>query len=104
MATRSDCDPILAATCTRCGDVELCVDQVELLMCSRRALSLYRFTCPICETYVCKRATEAAITLLIQYGVAVTQWLYPPELDEAHTGPPITWDDILELHLELLPI
>src|SRR5438270_9646932 len=91
----------LWVTCPRCGETVVSPAEVELRICSRRSASFYRFTCPICECYVCKPADESTIKVLMRYGTEITPWFYPAEWDEPHSGPPISWEDILEFHFAL---
>lgn len=92
-------EAIVKATCPRCGDVELAPLELGLYVCSTLDASSYHFTCPGCDEIVVKSAADHRIvTLLSSVGVPVTQWDLPAELDEVHAGPPLTLDDLIDLH------
>lgn len=91
----------IRATCPICGDVELKPSQLRLMVCNRAEFSTYTFDCPTCNDEVKKPADEEVIALLLSGGVVAKAWRIPAEAFEAHAGPPINHDDLLELHLEL---
>ena len=95
-------DAIVKATCPRCGDVELEPSDLELRVCSVVEASSYNFTCPRCEEIVVKPAADGrVVTLLQSVGVPTILWELPKELSEAHDGPPLTIDDLIDLRLLL---
>jgi hypothetical protein len=55
----------------------------------------------MCHRRIQKCADERAIELLIAEGVTPCRWELPAELLEAHDGPPLNLDDLLDLHLLL---
>ncbi len=91
----------LEGTCPRCGDVKLVPDDIELWVCSRRIASFYRFVCPVCRSLVVKPAGEQVMLILAGAGIMPHAWFYPAEWDESHEGPPLTVDDLLDLHESL---
>ena len=95
-------ETIVKATCPRCGDVELTPSDLELRICSSPAFSIYVFTCTHCDTVVAKPAAdERIVALLSSVGVPMVRWDLPAELEEAHEGPPLTLDDLIDLRLAL---
>lgn len=92
MATR------IRATCNDCGDVELSVDDVQVRICSEDNAGSYVFTCPHCVTPVTKDAEPRVVDLLLASGVELLTWSHPAELDEVHSGPAFTHDDLLDFH------
>lgn len=103
----------IRATCPTCGEIELRPDDVvlhrildgtgELL-----AGTCYRFSCPDCAGVVEKPADDRVAGLLTSGGVptedvvtgpARTVRPIHPELPP--DGPPLTRDDLLDLHLAL---
>ena len=95
-------ETVVKATCATCGEVELAPDQLQLRVCSTPEASVYHFTCPTCCTIVVKSASDGRIvTLLTSVGVPTTMWDLPAELDEVHDGPPLTIDDLIDLHFAL---
>ena len=93
---------VVQATCPRCGDVELAPEDLQLRVCSTPAASIYVFTCLRCEQVVVKPASDGRIVTLLQsVGVPTILWNLPAELDEAHDGPPLTVDDLIDFHFAL---
>ena len=95
-------ETIVKATCPRCGDVELTPADLELRICSASFASTYHFTCTECENVVVKPAADGrVVTLLTSVGVPTVHWDLPAELTEAHDGPALTLDDLIDLRLAL---
>ena len=91
----------IRASCPTCGDVELTSSDVTALVCSTTNEGSYAFRCPTCEVVVSKPAESRVVDLLVSTGVRLSVWQLPAELEEARNGPPISYDDLLEFHLEL---
>jgi hypothetical protein len=81
--------------------VELTSADVTALVCSTTNEGSYAFRCPACEAVVTKPAEPRVVDLLVSTGVRLSVWQLPAELEEARTGPPITYDDLLEFHFAL---
>jgi hypothetical protein len=91
----------IRATCPACGEVELTPPDVELKVCTTAQHSFYPLVCPDCLEMVTKPADERVVRLLTSGGVEAEFWEPPAELLEPRSGPVLTWDDLLDLHLEL---
>jgi hypothetical protein len=91
----------IRASCPTCGDVELTSRQVTVRVCATNNQGSYVFRCPECTMAVSKLADSKIVDLLVSSGVRLTVWHPPAELDEAHQGSPITYDDLLEFHYAL---
>src|SRR5690625_3717142 len=108
----------IRARCPVCGDVELAPESMMVEVSHDAhdlvaADSTYRFVCPYCTDTVRKPADERIVQLLISGGVPleisadlVTADLIAPPHEtargEADTdAPPLTFDDLLDLHLLL---
>jgi hypothetical protein len=90
------------AVCPVCGEVEMPNCDVWLKVCTNGpGLSTYGFQCPACHQPVERQACDRAVMQLISAGVSAEAWALPAELFEPHTGPPIGYDDLLDLALEL---
>lgn len=92
----------IRATCPSCGEVELRPDEVVLRRAAVPSEHTYRFDCPGCATQVVKPADEHVAELLVTGGVPVEEVRHRalhPELPPE--GPPLTLDDLLDLHLAL---
>jgi len=87
---------IIKATCPSCGDVELSRDQVRLVVHPVHELSFYGFTCTRCGQDVRKPAGDEVVRLLTLGGVIAERVVVPAEALEAHTGPPIGADEVLD--------
>lgn len=86
--------------CPACGEVGLTPDDIELVVCGT-ASSTYSFDCPTCGNRVRGHADAELVRLLESGGVMVTLLPIPAEALEPHEGPPLTLDDLLDLHLLL---
>jgi predicted RNA-binding Zn-ribbon protein involved in translation (DUF1610 family) len=90
------------AQCPECGDVQLEIYQLTVLVCSDRdAESSYRFRCPDCAQTVTRAASPRIVDLLVSAGAPHETWRWPAELAERRSGPPLTPDDLLDLHVLL---
>lgn len=91
----------IRASCPDCGDVELTVSQVRVVVCAGDSRASYVFECPVCRRSVSKAAQPQVVDVLVASGVAVVFWQPPAELNEPHSGPPISHDELLRFHFEL---
>ena len=90
----------IEATCPTCGAVEVTPKDIELGICTNSAdASYYSFMCPVCADSIKKKAEDRVVELLIAEGVRPTHWSIPAELLEAHDGPTICSDDVLDFLL-----
>jgi hypothetical protein len=88
----------IRASCPTCGDVELTSRDVAVRVCAADNRGSYAFRCPSCELAVSKPADPKIVDLLVSSGVRLTVWHLPAELNEAHEGAPISYDDLLDFH------
>ncbi len=94
--------------CPTCGEVDLSPDELSLYVPSEDRVT-YSFTCPECDRTVERPTTRKTAALLIAAGVepvttsaAATETVLPPEdRSPDPEAPPLTLDDLLELHLLL---
>lgn len=91
----------IKASCPMCGTVEVTQHDIDLRVCDQAALSYYAFVCPGCRDEVRKPADEHVVSLLMSGGVEAHRWKVPAEALETHTGPALTYDDLLDLHQAL---
>ena len=91
----------IKARCPECGDVDLTPKDVRLLVCSESSRSRYEFACTKCGDIVNKPADDHIISLLISGGIVPEVFVLPAEALEVHTGPPLTYDDLLDFCLKL---
>ena len=93
--------PLIKASCPSCGDVELVLSDLKVMVCSSDGQASYNFRCPKCSFRVSKAAEKAVVDVLLSSGVTMSFWRRPLELDEEHSGDPISYDDLMEFHYEL---
>jgi hypothetical protein len=90
------------AQCPTCGDVKLGIDDLTVRVCVDDSTpSAYRFQCPICDETVHRSASARIVDLLVSAGATHELWRWPAELAERPEGPPLTPDDLLDLHVLL---
>ncbi len=92
---------VIKASCPSCGDVELTPRQVRLVVCSLEDRSFYSFSCSECGDEVKKPAGGDVVALLRTGGVLPERWVIPAEALEAHDGPALCHDDLLDFVLWL---
>lgn len=98
----------IRANCPACGEVDLRPDDVVLrIVRAPDGLvadgSEYRFLCPSCTDEVAKPADERIAQLLATGGVHIDEAapVLPSHPESPADGPPLTLDDLLDLHLDL---
>jgi hypothetical protein len=92
---------IIRTTCPTCGDVEMTVRDVRVMLCSTTNEGSYTFRCPSCRLLASKPIDASVVDILVLAGVRIVVWAMPDELDEPHVGAPISYDDLLEFHFQL---
>jgi hypothetical protein len=89
-----------AASCPRCGDLDVTAEQMWLVLTDGADRDHYVFHCPGCGHHV-RRGAHAITVRLLERMVPV-EWLeIPAEALEKHDGPPLTEDDLIDLMLAL---
>lgn len=107
----------IRATCPTCGEIDLRPRDIRLELVRDASGdvaegSTYRFGCPSCHAEVVKPADERIARLLVTGGVELLADPSGDELDRLleerpphpevrPDGPPLTADDLLDLHLLL---
>ena len=90
------------ARCPECGDVTLGIDDVTVRTGPDELRDgCYRFSCPVCLGTVTRDATARIVDLLLSAGAPHERFSWPRELDERPGGPPLTADDLIDLHVLL---
>lgn len=89
---------VIKASCHECGDVELTVGDLEVRVCAEDEQGSYVFRCPSCTMSVAKPAERRIVEMLVASGVPLVEWRLPAELYEAHDGPAISHDDLIDFH------
>lgn len=91
----------IKVTCPTCGDLDLLAPEVRALVCSDDQTASYAFRCGTCRMMVVKPTEARIVSLLAASGVELVTWELPAEIHEPHSGPAITWDDLLEFHFRI---
>jgi len=89
------------AQCPVCGDVQLGINDLTVRVHDDDTAGDYRFRCPECAQMVTRPASSRIVDLLMSAGAAEERWSWPAELAERPSGPPLTPDDLLDLHVLL---
>jgi hypothetical protein len=90
----------LSATCERCGELDLGLDQLWLVVAEPSRLSHYAFHCPGCRQLRRGRVTEVEASFLGAF-LAVEELDVPAEALEQHSGAALNLDDLIDLMLAL---
>ncbi len=91
----------IKASCPDCGEVELTAGDVLLMVCNHAPQSYYTFQCTQCHVDIRKPADDHVVSLLLSGGVQAVVWELPAEALEAHDGPSICYDDVLDFALRV---
>lgn len=91
----------IKANCPSCQDVELAPTAFHLTVFDAGNGHYYEFFCPKCYDRVLKPADDSVQQLLISGGVEHTFEHVPLEVLEAHPGPALTVDDLMDFVLAL---
>lgn len=89
-----------AASCPRCGDLDVSAEQMWLVLTGGAGRDHYFFHCPGCGQHV-RRKAHAITVRLLERLVPVERIEIPAEALEPHTGSPLTEDDLIDLMLSL---
>jgi len=90
---------VLEVRCPRCGPVRA---EAAAARCGLDpgGVALCEVSCPACAAQIFARTTARVAEAIVSYGARKDPHA-PLELLEEHFGPPLTWDDLLDLHNEL---
>lgn len=88
----------IRASCDRCGDIEMTSRDLTVRVCRNDGSGTYCFVCPRCQGRGVRDAESRVIELLVSSGVRLVTWSLPAELQEVHSGAPISHDDLLDFH------
>ncbi|HEY2041358.1 MAG TPA: hypothetical protein VGH11_01685 [Jatrophihabitans sp.] len=93
-------DAEFSSRCTACGEVDLAVDQIWLVLAVAPLRNQYAFQCPSCSAVEHRAADDDTVALLSRF-VAVEQLEIPAEALEQHVGGALTADDVIDLMLSI---
>ena len=91
---------LVQADCPSCGEV---LARPSALVCGvseAEETALCEFLCPDCGRLLLRPLAPTDVPTLVLLGARKGRSL-PFELLEAHSGPAVSWDEVLDLHFEL---
>lgn len=91
---------LVQAECPTCGAVVAKASDLSCGISEADEAALCEFLCPKCDRVLTIPVAPVEISSLLLLGAHETRSL-PFELLEAHSGPGVSFDDVLDLHFEL---
>jgi hypothetical protein len=91
---------LVQAECPTCGTVVAKASALSCGVSEADEAALCEFPCPRCNRLLTVPVAPIEISSLMLLGAQETPSL-PFELLEPHSGPPVSYDDVLDLHIEL---
>lgn len=91
---------LVQAECPTCGAVVVEASALACGISDAEEAGLCELPCPTCDQRLLIPISPIEISSLLLLGAHKTPSL-PFELLEAHSGSPVTWDEVLDLHVEL---
>ncbi len=87
--------------CWRCGEVSLSLEEIMLVEHGDGEGTFYSFFCSTCGDAQAYPADPRFVDFMRMSGIRPIHLPPPIEYKEAEGNPPLTWDDLLDLHSEL---
>ena len=91
---------LVQAECPKCGAVIAAASDLACGVSEADEAGLCEFPCPTCDRSLLIPISPIEISSLLLLGARKTEDM-PFELLESHSGPPVSWDDVLDLHITL---
>lgn len=91
---------LVQAQCPTCGAVIARASALACGVSEADESALCEFPCPTCDRVLLVPVAPIEISSLLLLGAHKTRCL-PFELLEEHSGPTVSWDELLDLHFEL---
>ena len=91
---------LVRADCPTCGEVVAPAGRIVCGVSEAEETALCEFPCPGCDRLLLIPLTPAELPALVLLGARRSDSL-PFELLETHSGPAVSWDEVLDLHFEL---
>lgn len=85
--------PIIRATCSNCGDVELTSTELKILYCNQTREWSYAFQCPSCKKREARPVEGRVVDILMAAGCRVTYWDRPRESSHQCRDKPLFTED-----------
>jgi hypothetical protein len=87
--------------CWKCGEVALSLEDILLVEHGDGEGTYYSFICATCDVAQAYPADNRFIDFMRMNGCEPIVLESPIEIKEAAEAPPLTWDDLLDFHLQL---
>lgn len=87
--------------CWRCGEVSLSLEEIMLVEHGDGEGVFYSFFCPTCGDVQAYPADPRFVDFMRMNGIQPVFLAAPIEYKVESDRPPLTWDDLLDLHLQL---
>lgn len=87
--------------CWKCGEVALSLEDILLVEHGDGEGTFYSFICSTCREPQAYPADDRFIDFMSMNGTEPVVLNPPMEYKEAEDEPPLSWDDLLDLHLLL---
>jgi hypothetical protein len=87
--------------CPGCGPLVVPAADIRCEVEAEGGTGLCELRCPVCSATLLVRAQAAAVETMRDGGAGHITGSVPFELLEPHTGPPLSWDDLLDFKLAL---
>jgi hypothetical protein len=91
---------LVQADCPTCGEVIAPASELVCGVSEAEETALCEFACPGCDRVLLIPLAPTEVPTLVLLGARRGRSL-PFELLEVHSGPTVSWDEVLELHFEL---
>ncbi|MDI6874646.1 hypothetical protein [Candidatus Solincola sp.] len=87
--------------CWRCGEITLALEDIMLVEHGDGDGIFYSFFCPTCGDVQAYPADPRFVDFMHMNGFQSILLPEPIECKREAASPPLTWDDLLDLHLQL---
>ena len=87
--------------CPGCGPLVVPAAELRCELEADGGKGICELRCPACSATLVVRAEAAAVEAMRGAGAGHMSGSVPFELLEPHTGPPLSWDDLLDFKLAL---
>ena len=87
--------------CPGCGPLVVPAAELRCEVEADGDNGLCELSCPVCSATLLVRAPAATVEVMRDGGAGHMTGSVPFELLEPHTGPPLSWDDLLDFKLAL---
>lgn len=91
---------LVQARCPTCGEVTTSATALACATSEADEAALCELLCPSCDRALLIPVAPVEVPTLLLLGARKVHSL-PFELLEAHSGPAVSWDEVLDLHVEL---